>query len=81
MALEDHLGFQNFRDHVQGHLKEGLSSLVISIAFVPLIHRLFRDEDVTSQVGLEPPHLLFQQASKSSCCFLKLTQLPTTISL
>jgi hypothetical protein len=84
MALKDRLGFQNFRGHVQGHLKEGLSSLIISIAFVPLIHGVFGYEDATSQANLEPTHFFLQQANKSSCCFLELTQLvflPTTISL
>jgi hypothetical protein len=70
MALQDRLGLQNSRGHVQGHLKEGLSSLVISIVFVPIVHGLSRDEDATSQANLEPLHPPFQQASKSSCCFL-----------
>jgi hypothetical protein len=84
MALEDCSRFQNSWGHVQGHLKEGLSSLVITIVFVPLIQGLFGDEDATSQANFEPLHLLPQQASKSSCCFLELTWLvflPTTISL
>jgi hypothetical protein len=60
VALEDRSRFQNSKGHVQGHLKEGLSSLVIDIVFIPLVHGLFRDEDATSQAGLEPHHLLPQ---------------------
>jgi hypothetical protein len=61
MALQDRSGFQNSRGHIQGHLKEGLYSLVISIAFVPIVHGLFGDEDATSQASLEPLHLLFNK--------------------
>jgi hypothetical protein len=73
MALQDHSRLQNSRGHVQGHLKEGLSSLVISIVFVLIVHGLFGDEDATSQASLEPLHPPLQQASKSSCCFLELS--------
>jgi len=72
VALEDCSGFQNSRSHVQGHLKEGLSSLVINIVFIPLIHELSGDEDAMSQASLEPHHLLPQQASKNSYYFLEL---------
>jgi hypothetical protein len=83
VALGDLSGFQNSKGHVQGHLKEGLSSLVINIVFIPFIHMLFGDEDATLQADLEPSHIFSQQVSKSSCCFLELTQLlflPITIS-
>jgi hypothetical protein len=75
VAPGDLSGFQNSKGHVQGHLKEGLSSLVINIVFVPFIHKLFGDEDATLEANLGPSHIFPQQISKSSCCFLELARL------